>query len=121
MAACGTNPPASASARAGALIPEVRKLRLITVFSPSPAATRRQNLDVSAYAAEIALSLRPLIVVQTDGAAQAADGLQRQWLPAVLDVSKHHGYAAQWFALSALVTGLYVWFQLIRPRRRPPL
>jgi surfeit locus 1 family protein len=44
--------------------------------------------------------------------------LQRQWTPAVLDVSKHHGYALQWFALSALITGLYVWFQLIRPRRR---
>jgi surfeit locus 1 family protein len=25
----------------------------------------------------------------------------------------------QWFALSALITGLYVWFQIIRPRRRP--
>jgi len=90
-------------------------------FEAAASGPIRQNLDVPAYAAEIALPLRPLIVVQTDGAAQAADGLQRQWLPASLDVSKHHGYAAQWFALSALVTGLYVWFQLIRPRRRPPL
>jgi surfeit locus 1 family protein len=60
--------------------------------------------------------LRPLVIVQLDG---AADGLQRQWTPAVLDVSKHHGYALQWFSLSALITGLYVWFQLIRARRRP--
>ena len=30
---------------------------------------------------------------------------------------KHHGWL-QWFALSALITGLYVWFQLIRPWRR---
>jgi surfeit locus 1 family protein len=39
-------------------------------------------------------------------------------MPAVLDVSKHQGYAFQWFALCALISGLYVWFQLIRPRRR---
>jgi surfeit locus 1 family protein len=76
----------------------------------------RQNLDVAAYAHETGLALRPLAVVQLDEPAALADGLQRQWTPAVLDVSKHHGYAAQWFALSALITGLYVWFQLLRGR-----
>ncbi len=90
-------------------------------FDAAASGPIRQNLDVSAYATEIALPLRPLAVVQTDDGSMAADGLHRQWLPATLDVSKHYGYASQWFALSALVTGLYVWFQLIRPRRRPPL
>ena len=33
-------------------------------------------------------------------------------------VDKHHGYAFQWFALCALTAGLYVWFQIIQPRRR---
>jgi surfeit locus 1 family protein len=80
----------------------------------------RQNLDIAAYSQEIGLPLLPLAIVQVDGTGAANDGLQRQWMPAALDVSMHHGYAAQWFALSALVTGLYVWFQLIRPRRRPP-
>ena len=100
----------------------------------------RQNLDVAALAAEIGVGLRPLSVQQLDGppgavpASSAAtadpaatpaagpdvrpagDTLLRHWpLPAV-DVGKHHGYAFQWFALSALITGLYVWFQLIRPR-----
>ena len=37
-----------------------------------------------------------------------------------MDVGKHHGYAFQWFALSALVIVLYVWFQHIRPARRRP-
>jgi surfeit locus 1 family protein len=74
----------------------------------------RQNLDIATYARETGQALRPLVIVQLDG---AAEGLQRQWTPAVLDVSKHHGYALQWFSLSALITGLYVWFQLIRPRR----
>ena len=32
-----------------------------------------------------------------------------------LGVSKHHGYAFQWFALARLISGLYVWFPI-----RPP-
>jgi surfeit locus 1 family protein len=84
-------------------------------FDSAASGVIRQNLDVAAYARETGLALRPLVVVQLDG---AADGLQRQWTPAAVDVSKHHGYALQWFALSALITGLYVWFQLIGPRRR---
>jgi surfeit locus 1 family protein len=84
-------------------------------FDSAASGVIRQNLDVAAYARETGLALRPLVVVQLDG---AGDGLQRQWAPAAVDVSKHHGYALQWFALSALITGLYVWFQLIGPRRR---
>jgi len=87
-------------------------------FDSAASGVIRQNLDVVAFARETGLALRPLAVVQLDGAAAPADGLQRQWTPAVLDVSKHHGYALQWFALSTLITGLYVWFQLLRPRRR---
>jgi surfeit locus 1 family protein len=87
-------------------------------FDSAALGTIRQNLDVAAYAQETGLALRPLAIVQLDAAVAPNDGLQRQWSPAVLDVSKHHGYALQWFALSTLITGLYVWFQLIRPRRR---
>jgi surfeit locus 1 family protein len=89
-------------------------------FDSAASGVIRQNLDVASFARESGLALRPLVVVQLDGAAAPADGLLRQWAPAVLDVSKHHGYAVQWFALSTLITGLYVWFQLIRPRRRRP-
>jgi surfeit locus 1 family protein len=89
-------------------------------FDTAASGVIRQNLDVASFARESGLALRPLVVVQLDGAAAPADGLLRQWSPAVLDVSKHHGYAVQWFALSTLITGLYVWFQLIRPRRRRP-
>jgi surfeit locus 1 family protein len=83
-------------------------------FDSAASGPIRQNLDLAGYAHETGLPLRPLVVVQlgADGG-----GLQRQWAPVAADVSKHHGYAAQWFALSALITGLYVWFQLIRPRR----
>lgn len=75
----------------------------------------RQNLDIAAAARESGLSLRPVALLQTEGPPD--DGLLRHWSAPSTGVDKHHGYAAQWFALSALIAGLYVWFQLIRPRR----
>jgi len=77
----------------------------------------RQNLDLDAFAAETGLRLRPLAIVQENGPLTPADGLQRDWPRPAADVQKHYGYAVQWFAMAALIIGLYVWFQLIRPRR----
>ena len=96
----------------GRIAPNIARLY---EFDAAASGTIRQNVDVVAFARETTLSLRPLVVVQLGA---ASEGLQRQWTPAEPDVSKHYGYAAQWFALSALLTGLYVWFQLIQPRRR---
>lgn len=78
----------------------------------------RQNLEIDDFARETRLPLLPLLVVQEEEAGVAAppDGLERQWPPPAADVHKHYGYAFQWFALAALVLGLYVWFQLVRPR-----
>jgi surfeit locus 1 family protein len=75
----------------------------------------RQNLDLDAFAVETRLRLRPFTVVQTSA---SGDGLQRDWPAPSAGVSKHHGYAFQWFGLSTLTVFLYVWFQLIRPRRK---
>lgn len=78
----------------------------------------RQNLDLGAYALELRRPLVPLVVVQDDDpAAMSDDGLLRRWPQPASDVHKHYGYAFQWFGLCALVVILYVWFQLIRPRR----
>lgn len=74
----------------------------------------RQNIDLNVYAAEIGAPLVPLTVLQ-QGAAQ--DALLRDWAAPAVNVQKHYGYAFQWFAMSALVVGLYVWFQLFRPQR----
>jgi surfeit locus 1 family protein len=80
----------------------------------------RQNLLLEDFALETGLKLRPLSVLQLDapGASSSSDGLLRQWLVPAANVDKHYGYAAQWFALSALSIGLYAWFQIIRPRRQ---
>lgn len=78
----------------------------------------RQNLDLDAFGRETGLRLRPLSVQQTDAAGAPVDGLLRRWPAPAVDVHKHYGYAFQWFALASLITGLYVWFQLVRPRLR---
>ena len=84
-------------------------------FQASASGAIRQNLDLDGFAIETGLQLRPLSVQQA--ASSATDGLLREWPRLALDVHKHYGYAFQWGALAALMTGLYVWFQLIRPRR----
>jgi surfeit locus 1 family protein len=78
----------------------------------------RQNLDLAAFSAESGLPLLPVSVQQTD---PASDGLLREWPLVSVGVETHYGYAFQWFALSALIAALYVWFQIvkrfIKPRR----
>jgi len=102
-------------------------------FDGSELGAIRQNLDLVLFSREIRVALRPLSLVQTEAEQQVslpaeaaagpdsavdanAAGLLRHWAAPAADVGKHHGYAFQWFALCALITGLYVWFQLIRPR-----
>lgn len=87
-------------------------------FEPSASGAIRQNLDLAAFAQETGSRLLPLAVLQVDTAGAAPDGLQRDWPAPAVDVHRHEGYAFQWFALAALMTGLYVWFQLLRPRFR---
>jgi surfeit locus 1 family protein len=77
----------------------------------------RQNLEVTAFAAETGLKLMPLSVLQR-APVEPADALLREWPSPLVGVDRHHGYAFQWFGLSALIVILYVWFQLIQPRRQ---
>ena len=91
--------------------------RLYEFGGAAPGAIR-QNLDLQEFSRESGLRLLPLTLLQRDTPAVAGDGLVRQWARPAADVHKHYGYAFQWFALAALMTGLYVWFQLLRPRSR---
>ena len=85
-------------------------------FETQASGPIRQNLDLDSFARETGLLLRPASLQQAGD--KAADGLQRDWPRPLAEVHKHYGYAFQWFALATLITGLYVWFQLLRPRRR---
>ena len=71
----------------------------------------RQNLDWAQFRAETNLKLLPLSI-QQQGAP--SEGLLREWPQPASGIDKHYGYAFQWFGLSALITLLYVWFQLVK-------
>lgn len=75
----------------------------------------RQNIELAAMASEYRLDLLDGAVLQT---SDVGDGLSRQWPRVETGVDKHHGYAFQWFALCSLAAVLYLWFQLIVPRRK---
>ena len=69
----------------------------------------RQNLEVVQFSAETGLALVAVSIVQTD---PASDGLLRDWPQVASTADKNYGYAFQWFGLSALISILYVWFQI---------
>lgn len=103
-------------ALAGRIAPSPAKLYQ---FSAQESGAIRQNLDLTQFAQEVRRPVWPVTLVQTEPASPgAADGLLRQWPEPSVDVHKHYGYAFQWFALCALMAGLYVWFQILRPRRQ---
>jgi len=79
----------------------------------------RQNLDLSAFRLETGLDLLDGLAIQT---GPASEGLQRDWDAPDTGIDRHRGYAFQWFALSALLVGLYAWFQWLAPalKRKSP-
>ena len=85
-------------------------------FRGTEAGAIRQNLDIAAFAAETRTDLAPVSVVQT--APAASEGLLRDWPKAGSGSERNYGYAFQWWAMSATLAILYVWFQFIAPRRK---
>ena len=71
----------------------------------------RQNLDLDQYRSQTGLPLEAFTVRESGPPSQ---GLRRQWPVINFGIEKHYGYAFQWFALSLLVAGLYLWFQFFR-------
>ena len=76
----------------------------------------RQNLDIAAFAAETGLKLVAVSVQQV--APLASDGLLRDWPRPGSGSETNYGYAFQWWAMSATIAILYVWFQFIAPLRK---
>lgn len=75
----------------------------------------RQNLEMTPYRQETGLSVLEISLLQS---GTASEGLLREWPLVASGVAKHHGYAFQWFGLSGLIALLYVWFQIVQPRRQ---
>ena len=77
----------------------------------------RQNVDIDQLGQSLGVAMVPLSVLQSSPSGED-DNLLRAWPVIGADVHKHYGYAFQWFGLGALTLGLYVWFQILAPRRR---
>ncbi len=104
--------PAGSVTVRGLLVPAPSKLY---AFAPEEKGAIRQNLDLDAFRAETGLPLLPLSVQQ---AGAASEGLLREWPQPASGAAKNYGYAFQWWALAATIAFLYVWFQIVLPRRR---
>lgn len=98
----------------GRIAPEPGKLY---DFNGAQPGKIRQNLDLARFSDEVGLPLAAFTVMQS---GPADDGLVRDWPAIDSGVSKHLGYAFQWFALCALIAGLYLWFQVVRRFFLPP-
>lgn len=66
----------------------------------------RQNLDVTAYAGETGLPLKPFVIQQL---SDDGDKLVRDWPVPTTDVERNYGYMFQWWgmAVAAVGFGLY--------------
>jgi surfeit locus 1 family protein len=84
----------------------------------------RQNVELKVLAREFNVELLNASLLQLDDPSKAASALKtddeliRRWSLPNASVEKNYGYMVQWWALSALIAILYIWFQLIRPRVR---
>jgi surfeit locus 1 family protein len=78
--------------------------------NPSPI---RANLDPAQMQSLVQDNVLAL-VVQT---GPEGDGLRRDWFQVGVSADKNRAYAFQWFALSALLAFLYLWFQWIKNYR----
>jgi len=112
----------------GIVVPHVSQTYALGDEGPSPPVAKRvlrQNVDLAFWRARLGQSplLGAVLQGHPESRATASGGdfvvppLRRDWPQPDLGVDKHHGYAAQWFALSALSVGLTLWFSVIRPRR----
>ena len=106
--------PSGAIEVIGVIAPPPPKLY---AFGGPEAGAIRQNLNLTEFRDRTGLPLLTGLSVRQTGAA--SDGLLRDWAQPGSGVEKNYGYAFQWFALSALIAILYVWFQFIVPRRKP--
>ena len=107
--------PAGAVQVRGLIAPPPAKLYAL---GAEQAGAIRQNLELAEFRARTGLPLLTGLSVRQAG--PASEGLLREWTQPGSGVEKHYGYAFQWFALSALIAILYVWFLFIAPRRKPP-
>lgn len=77
----------------------------------------RQNMPHQVWSQWLGVAVAPGAVLQQDDPGSPSEDLKRHWPAPDTGVNMHRAYALQWFAMALIITGLYVWFQLLRPHR----
>ena len=73
-----------------------------------------QNLPLERYRQIYHIELQPVLLQQHN---DPGDGLVRAWSRPDTGVNMHRAYALQWFAMSAVITLIYI---LLHVRRKKP-
>lgn len=75
-----------------------------------------QHMDMARFAEAVNYPIQPIVVL-LDSASGAA-GFVRQWRRLDTRITMHQGYAFQWFAMAAVLTGIYAFYTLRRFRKK---
>lgn len=114
--------PAQEVQVSGRILPGLSRVYQLGAEAPAGRAAAplvRQNADAAFWSDWLGVPPLAGAVLQEQAATpQDAPVLQRAWPEVGQGQDKHLAYAAQWFAMAAVVAGLTIWFQLIRPRRQ---
>ena len=84
---------------------------------PGPDDRIWQYFDFEKYRRWSGLAVIPMLIREDDG---QDDGLLRDWVSPGSDVSRHLGYAFQWFVMAAAAGLGWLWYNFGRRRRGPP-
>jgi surfeit locus 1 family protein len=82
----------------------------------APAGAVWENLDPARFATATGLSVLPIVLEQT-APIDAADKLVRNWPAPDFGIERHRIYMAQWYLFAATAAGLWLFFNLRRPRQ----
>lgn len=78
-----------------------------------------QNLDPARFASATGLPVPPIVIEQT-GPINADDVLVRNWVAPDFGIERHRIYMVQWYLFAATSAGLWLYFNLRRPRQDVP-
>lgn len=74
-----------------------------------------QNLTIDRFVEHKGLAMQPIVMEQT---GDVDDGLVRSWPRPDFGISKHYGYAVQWFSFCGLIVFLYGYFHVRSSRSK---
>lgn len=83
----------------------------------APAGVVWENLDPSRFGARTGLAVLPIVVEQT-APTGGTDTLVRNWPAPDFGIERHRIYMVQWYLFAATAAGLWMYFNLRRPRRK---